>query len=428
MKLFVYLSEYLGKPVVDKKGQFVGKLSDMSMHLNDEVFPRAKDLFIVKGLWNKKEAIVSFNDMKDISERLQLNFLKEELDFKKQVSTEGFSLTRDVLDQQVVDTQDRKVVRVNDVHLLKVENKIYLAHVDVGLRGLFRRLGWTGFVDMIVKLFNAKASYLKEESLISWKNTQVLTIGGNPKVLRSGIARQKFSRIPTAELADILEDLDVFERITLFKTFSVDMQRKIFTDMTPQEKEELIDQLEDDEASNLVENIPADEATDLLNQLPKEKVMKLMHFMQSESSKRLRKLLGFAQDSAGGLMTTEYLSVKQNVTVSDALVKIKNNVDYSGNIFFIYIVDDDHRLIGTTSLRRFINEDPSKLLYETCYPNKIFVRTDDGMEEVALLLEKYKFSSIPVLNEGDVLQGVITSDDVLEELISLTWTKYKDQL
>ena len=85
-------------------------------------------------------------------------------------------------------------------------------------------------------------------------------------------------------------------------------------------------------------------------------------------------------------------------------------------------------MVATTSLRRFINAEPEKPLLETCYQKRIFVKTDDEMEEVALLLEKYKFSSIPVLNEEEVLQGVITSDDVMEELISLTWKKYKDQL
>ncbi len=127
-------------------------------------------------------------------------------------------------------------------------------------------------------------------------------------------------------------------------------------------------------------------------------------------------------------MTTEYLYLGKDAFVKDALQKIKENVEYPGNIFFVYIVDQKHRLVGVTSLRRFINEEPETLLMETCYPNEIFVQTDDDMEEIALLLEKYKFSSIPVLDENNILQGVITSDDVMEELISLTWTKYKDQL
>jgi magnesium transporter len=150
--------------------------------------------------------------------------------------------------------------------------------------------------------------------------------------------------------------------------------------------------------------------------------------MGSETSKKLRKLLGFAKDSAGGLMTTEYLYLKPDATVADGWAKIKENVNFPGSIFFFYIVDDNHKYLGTTSLRRFINEPLDKNLIETCYQENAYVYTEDGMEEVALMLERYKFSSIPVLNHDDILQGIITIDDVMEELIALVWNKYKEKL
>ena len=240
--------------------------------------------------------------------------------------------------------------------------------------------------------------------------------------------RKKLAQIPPAELAEIMEDLDIFEQLALFKSLDTETQRKVFADLATQEKEDLIDQLGDREAADLLANIPADEATDLLLTLPKNTTRKLMRLMESTTSKALRKLLGFAKDSAGGLMTTEYLSLPKDAFVKDAMKAIKENVDYPGNIFHIYIVDAKHKLVGSTSLRQFINEDPEKPIMETCFPKRIFVRTDDAMEEIALLLEKHKFSSVPVLDEEDILQGVITSDDVMEELISLAWSKYKEKL
>lgn len=424
MRLFVYLSDILGRRVVDAQKRLIGKVYDLSMNPQEEVFPRAEAI-IVK---NKGQyANIAIGSIKEIEQDVVIDTDAENVSYEKKISCD-FSLRKHIYDQQVVDTNDRKVVRVNDVHLLRVDHNLYLAHVDVGLRGLVRRLGWNKFIDGVIKVVAPNSTYLTEEELISWRNTHVLTTGRGKNVLRSTVAREKLAKIPAAELADIMEDLDIYEKLSLFKTFNVEMQRKIFTDMTPQEKEELVDQLSDKEAGNLLEHIPADEATDLLHNLPKEKTLQLMRFMHSETSKQLRKLLGFAQDTAGGLMTTEFLCLNEDANVEDALELIKNNVEYPGNIFFVYLVDVNTRLIGTTSLRRFINEDPKKALLETCYPNKIFVRIEDGMEEVALLLEKYKFSSIPVLNENDVLQGVITSDDVMEELIALTWKKYKDQI
>lgn len=428
MRLFVYLSDVLGWKVIDSQGFLVGRLVDVSMNPQEEVFPRAESIIVRKGFNPPKFSRISISDIHIMDNKIVLKIPVDQIRMTDKKIVSDFSLRRHILDQQVVDTNDRKVVRVHDVHLLRVDNQLYLAHVDVGIRGLVRRLEWEKVVDGLVKAFFPRSTYLTEEELISWRNTHVLTTGQGKNVLRSNVAREKLSKIPAAELADIMEDLDIFEKHSLFKTFNKDMQREIFTDMTLQEKEELVDQLSDQEAGNLLENIPADEATDLLHNLPQEKRLQLMRFMHSVTSKQLRQLLGFAQDSAGGLMTTEFLCLERNALVKDAIKLIKENIEYPGNIFFVYIVDEQTRLLGVTSLRRFINEDENKLLMETCYPNRIFVKTDDGMEEVALLLEKYKFSSIPVLNEYDVIQGVITSDDVLEELISLTWKKYKDQL
>ncbi len=428
MRLFVYFSEILGRNVVDSKNQQVGRLYDISMRLSEEVFPKAEAIVLERGLFNKEYAFVSLDKFKRLGNPLELTINLSDVIFQKELKLSDFSLRRHILDQQVVDTHDKKVVRVNDIHMLRVNNQLYLAHVDVGLRGLVRRLEWQSFIDFMVRLFHAQSPYLTQEEFISWKNSQVLTIGRGKNVLRSAMAREKLAKIPPTELAEIMEDLDIFEKFTLFKSFDVQLQRKVFTDMASDEKEELIDQLSDKEVVNLLENIPADEATDLLHQFPKEKTTKWMRLMHSATSKKLRMLLGYAQDSAGGLMTTEYLFLKGDALVKDALKKIKENVDYPGNIFHVYIIDDDYRLLGATSLRRFINADPESPLVDTCYPLKIFVRTDDDVEEVALLLEKYKYSSVPVLNDEDVLLGVITIDDVMEELISLIWKKYEGQL
>jgi CBS domain-containing protein/uncharacterized protein YrrD len=428
MRLFINFSELLGQGVVDAGNRGVGALQDIFMHANDEVFPRVAFFIVRKGFWLRRYASILPGDVRDIAGKIELKVDSRTIKFQRESFAGEFSLCRHILDQQVVDTNDQKVVRVNDVHLLHVDNQLYLAHVDVGLRGLIRRLGWERLVDGCVRLCAPECSYLHQEEFISWKNVHVLAAGRMTNVIRSDVARKKLARIPAAELADIMEDLNVFEKLSFFKTFNADMQRRVFADMTPQEKGELIDYLTDEETGSLLENIPADEATDLLHSLSKEKAIQLMRHMHSETSKKLRRLLGFARDRAGGLMTTEYLSVGEEARVKDAIQKLKENADYLGNIFFVYLVDPQNRLVGMTSLRRFINEDTEKPLIETCYPKEIFVRTDDGLEEVALLLEKYKFSSIPVLSDDGILQGVITIDDILEELISLAWKKYKDQL
>jgi magnesium transporter len=114
--------------------------------------------------------------------------------------------------------------------------------------------------------------------------------------------------------------------------------------------------------------------------------------------------------------------------VGYAISIVKMSVDHPGSITTIYVVDDTGKYLGTTTIRRFINEDLNRPILDTCHPHKLFVRTEDGMEKIAVLLEQYKYSAIPVLDDNNVLVGSITVDDVMEELIAIAWGKYKDQL
>lgn len=429
LKLFLYLSEILDKPVIDVNGIVVGRLHDVPMKISEEeIYPRSKGLIVYRGFLKRTYAYIRIEDVKEVDVTIKLKIEGNKVAFLKSSAPHEFTLRHDILDQQVVDTENRKVVRVNDVHLLRVDHHLYLAHVDVGMRAIVRRLEWTAAVDLVVKLISPQSPYLTQEEFIPWKNTQVFSADRQKNMLRLDVARQKLAQIPPTDLADIIQDLDIFGKLALFKSLDVNLQRTVFADLATQEKQDLIDHIDDKEAANLIANIPADEATDLLLTLSQDTIMRLLRHMETKQSKKLRKLLGFAKDSAGGLMTTEYLSLNRNATVGDALQLVKNNVNYPGNLHHIYIVDDFHRLVAMTSIRRYIHLPPETPIMDTCFPLKLFVHTTDGIEKIALLLEKYKFTSIPVLSDDDILQGAVTTDDVMELLISIAWSKYKEKL
>ncbi len=428
-QFFVYFSRFLGKPVVDMDGVCFARVYDLAFNLNNDIYPKARGVVVRRGsFFGRSFAEIAFADIERMTDKVYLKVKRDAVVFSR-VKVDGeFELRRDVLDQQVVDIENKKVVRVNDVHLLKVESQYHIAHVDVGLRAMVRRLDWEPFVDFMMGLINPGSSYLREEELISWKNTQVLVLGSKKNVLKLDLARAKLAKIPPTALAEIMGDLDVFEQALLFRSLAFDVQQKVFADMAADDKAGLVDQLEDKEIVALIAKIPSDEAADFLMGLPKERMHQLLRMMETQTSKKLRTLLGFHKDSAGGLMATEFLSLRIDATVGDAINKVKASVDTHASLTTIYIVDENNKYHGTTTIGKFINEDVAKEIMSTCHPQKVFVRTDDGMEEVALLLEQYKYSAIPVLDANDVLVGSITVDDVMEELIALAWGKYKDQL
>ncbi|NTV28799.1 MAG: magnesium transporter [Candidatus Omnitrophica bacterium] len=427
-KFFTYFSYVLNKDIVDVNARHVGRVRDLSMNLNNDIYPRARGIIACRGLLRRRFVEIPMSEVSRITDKVHLNCPLSALHFQDSNVSCEFALRRDVLDQQVVDVENRKVVRVNDVHLLRVDNQLHIAHVDVGLRALVRRLDWEPVVDAMVGLIKPKAEYLKAEELVSWKNSQVLTLGNIKNVLKLDVARAKIAKIPPVELAEIMGDLDVFEQASLLRTLPFDVQLKVFTDMAQDDRLGLVAQLNDKEAAQLVANIPSDEAADFLLALPKPRMHRLMRHLETQTSKKLRKLLGFRRKSAGGLMEMEFLSLRNDATVADAMAKIRASVDFPGSLTTLYIVDEKDKYLGTTTIRRFINEDPARPIIETCHPQKLFVRTDDGMEEIALILEQYKYSAIPVLDEQGILVGSITVDDVMEEMIALAWGKYKDQL
>ena len=427
-QFFIYFSELLGKPLVDIDGRVAGIFYDFSIALNNDIYPRVKGIIFRSGFLSRRFAEVPISDVARIQGNIFLKVPLASIVFQDGKVEAEFAVRRDVLDQQIVDVENKKVERVNDVHFLRVENQFHIAHVDVGLRGLFRRLEWEPFVDAVVRFFKKNAEYLTHEELVSWKNAQVLTLGSQKNVLKLDVARAKIAKIPAVALAELMGDLDVFEQLSLFRTLAFDVQLKVFADMAQDDKTGLVGLLEDQEVSQIITHIPSDEAADFLMAIPKDRVQQLMRLMGSETSRRLRALLGFRKDSAGGLMTTEFLSLNKSATAGDALAKVKASVDHAVSITTLYVVDDDGRYLGTTTIHRFINEDPGKSVLGTCYPHRVFVHTDDGMEKVAVLIEQYKYSAIPVLDDHNVLVGSITVDDVMEELIALAWGKYKDQL
>ena len=428
-KFFVYFSEILGMEVLDPQERRVGYLSDIAMKMNGEIYPKASCLIVKTGHLRKKFAHLNWDEVAEVGDdvvRVKTNY--PHVNYQKERPKYDFSLCGDILDQQIVDMDNRKVVRVNDVHFLRVETHLYLAHVDVGSRGLARRLGWTEAIDALVRMLSPHSPYLNQEKFISWKNAQLLNIGRVKNVLKLDVAQQKLSQIHPTELLEIMKDLDKFERSHLFRSLDKETQRRVFSDLSTVKQKELIEQLTEKEVVDLVQNIPADDAADLLLQLPRKKTNKLLKLLETKTSKKLGKLLGFSKNSAGGLMTTEYISLPQTALVKDALARIKENVHTSINIYHVYVVDEQNRLVGVTALRSLIDQDPETLLLKACYPHKIFVDINDGMEKVAVLLEKYKASAIPVVDGNETLQGVITIDDVMEELISMAWKKYKEQL
>jgi CBS domain-containing protein/sporulation protein YlmC with PRC-barrel domain len=425
-QMFVYFSQLMGRVVLDKNDVLVGKLYDVIVKPT-EVYPQSSHLIIRRGFPNRKYAVINWSDVlrKDDHEIL-LKIDKSSLKFSERHNNkEELTLRRDILDQQVVDTYNHKVIRVNDIHLLEVDNSLMIAHVDISLRGLIRRLGLERVVDFLAWIFNKNADYLNTEHLISWKHIQPLSINPASMTIKINVPQKQFSNIPAADLGEIFLDLNLQHQIAFFKSLDLNTKVRIFMNIDFSAQKSLIEELDIKEIVEILNNIPSDEATDFLEKLPQDATDRFLNLMESKQAKRLSQLLGYSSDSAGGLMITEYIAFIKDTTVDSALKQIKERSFKVEPAQFVYIVDENNQLIGSTNFRRLILANPQDPIQNSAFPRTHSVHLDSSVKEVAYLMDKYKYYAIPVVDENHILQGIITVDDVLSQVISIAWRRLK---
>ena len=425
-KMFIYFSQLINIDVVDREDKFIGRLYDVVVG-QAEIYPKTIYLIISKGIFRRRYAVISWELVTERAKNnLQINLSLNEVKFDILTNKrEKLTLRRDILDQQVVDTYNHNVIRVNDIHLLVVDKDLMVAHVDIGARGFVRRLGLESLIDKIVKFFNRDAVYLKKENLIPWKNIQPLSINPVSKTIRVNVSQRQLKDIHPADFSEIMLDLDHKHRLALFRTLDLETKSAIFSLLDFPEQRSLLDDLSDKETVEIISKMPSDEAADLLDELPKESVVKVLSVMETPKAKRLSTLLGYESESAGGLMTTEFFALLQQMTVGEALEMIKLDISKPESVQYMYIVDESGHLLGATNLRRLIALNPNENILKAKFRKNIYIYPDDSVKEVAILMDKYKINVLPVVNEEKILQGIITVDDILDQLISIAWRRWR---
>lgn len=323
---------------------------------------------------------------------------------------------RHVLDRQIIDTDGARVVRVNDVHLLRVDRELRLIHVDVGASGLFRRLGWLPAVNALMRgLFD----YRLREHLIAWKFVQPLghvQRDGARQVLRLATRHHPLSRLHPADLAEILEDLDMHKQQAVLGALDPEVAADALEQLDTETQVDLIEGMGEERATRVVEEMAADEAADLLSELEEEKAETILEGMEAERSEEVRELLAHEEDTAGALMTTDFIALKTEYTVDQTIAVLRQEARDAESIYYLYVLDDAEHLVGVVTLRSLIIASPERRLGELMSTRVVSVTTREKKGAAAELFAKYRFRALPVVDGEGVMKGIITVDDVIEEM------------
>jgi len=413
LKMFVYLSRILDRAVINAEGRSFGKLADLKVRMG-ELFPRMSSL-VIKPRRKKKPLELDWAQVDSVTgSRIVLRPGAEEHFHPLQVGPDELLLREELLDKQVVDTFGAKIERVNDIHLLVVNKDLHIVHVDFGLRGLIRRLGWLKAVDAFTGFF---FSFQIKEKLISWKYIQPLVSDLRNQDLKLNVAGSNIRDLHPSELADILEELDRGNRDRLFKSLDVETAAETLEEVDPRLQVRLLEAAPAESASDILEEMAPDEATDLLFDLPEEQKQNLIRTMEKPSRDALVELLRHKEGTAGSLMTKDYISLDREQTIGQAIEEFRKTTYPLDSVAYIYVTDKERRLLGVSTLRHLIICDKSTPVAEFMNTRLITVEPDQDIEDVVKLFKKYKFMALPVVDRDDRLQGIITLKDIIQETL-----------
>ncbi len=406
IKEFYFFSDFLNRRVFNPSGQKLGKISDLVAERADP-YPMIIGMVIRR---KGKKFYLAWEKILQIEPTITLS--EDELILPKPSlpSQDLFLLQEEVMDKQIVDTFGAKVVRVNDLHFLRVDSRLRLVHVDVGFRGLMRRVGWEKGVDQALQwLF----SYNLPNQFISWKYVQLLS---GSDLLQLCVSQKKLSHLHPADLADIIEDLSGRERSAIFHALDTETAADALEEIDPKIQKALMEMIPLEKASDIVEEMSPSEAADLLADLPEERAEEILEGMEQEKAEDLRELLVHADETAGGLMTTAYLSLTPGVTVETAIARLKAEAEHLDIIDYVYVANEEEILMGVVSIRDLLTAQSHQPLSEILAPRLVSVKPDEDQNEVVEAFAKYGFRALPVVDEEGRLKGVIGFRSVLDVL------------
>jgi sporulation protein YlmC with PRC-barrel domain len=407
------LSELLGAPVYDPSGA-AGRVREVALAPQEDRSSIAS--LIIKT--RKGNRVLPFAAVFAINGGVRASTAVGE--WSAANGAEGlFLLERDLLDQQVIDVNGRKVVRVNDVDLefeaqREAKPSVLRVHsVDVGARGAIRRLLRGVAPRPALHVLLAKIP----PRSIPWDYVDLIETDPARRV-KLKISHEGLAKLHPADIADIVEELAPDERQAVFQTLDEETAAEALEEVEPKVQKAIVESLDSEKAADIVEEMDPDAAADLLADLPEDRTEQILIQMEPEAQHDVVELLEHKEGTAAGRMTTEFLALPINATVQNSIDSLREFEGGVEAISTIYLVDSQGTLVAAIPLARIVLAQSAEPMLSLAQEPLVFAREDAAENEVAELFDKYNLQTLPVVSERNKLTGVITSDDVISMLRS----------
>lgn len=397
----LYLSAYLGTPVADATGRHVGKVNDLIARLGAE-YPLVFGLRVRTG--GKQHRDISWGDVRAFeTSQVILSSTAEDLE-PYELGERDVLLARNVLDKQIVDLDGRRLIRVQDVQLARTGTRLRVLGVDVSTSALLRRLRLYPLADRLARRHPPASVAWTDVDLGAWRDPS----------LRLRVSRTGLRRLHPADLAEIAADLPPAEGVELLLILEEGVAADTLEEMEPEDQVRMLEALGPDRAAQLLEKMSPDDAADLIQDLDRDDGMALLARMVPDEAAEIRSLLGYEEESAGGLMTTEFAVADARELAGDVIEHLRHRRPDEEHTHHLFVVGDENVLVGELSLYELVVADPRTPMADLMHEDPISVQAEEEQDAVVEAIMKYNLLALPVVDEAEHLLGVVTIDDVID--------------
>lgn len=406
-----FFSKILYKEVHNISGQVIGKLNDLILDFNQDK-PTVIYMQITNGRKPFYVSAEALNILRDKKDKYYIKINSENISIRQPGESDIY-LAKNFLDKQIVDINGKKVERVNDVRLGSIYNKWQLLAVDIGTRGLLRRLG----IEYPFIMLTGALKFQLRNKLIIWDNVQPLSNGIDD--LKLHFPANKIETLHAADIADIIEDLDNKNRDVLFNSLNNEKAAEVLEEIQADVQVNLIKSMSDKKASDILKIMPSDEVADIFEEIEEGRARKLLSQMNIESQGEIRELMEYEEETIGSIMSKDFITFLPDITVKDALTWIQRNVSEEEESYYVYVINDKNNLIGVIPLFLLITSNNDTKLYNIITAQPKSIRDSDTIEDALKILGKYNLVSLPVLDENNSLVGIVSLNDIIHEYSGL---------
>lgn len=401
----LYVSQIVGRPILDFRGERIAAIKDVIVRYGSEDYPPVVGLV---ARFRRRDFFVSGRNISKIDEKgAKLSTAK--LDLTPFERREGeVLLDKDVLDNQLIDVDGKRVVRVNDVQIIDTGDRWRVTGADVSFQGFLRRLMPKGFYG------NDRAVEVLDWADVGYLATDTATV-----TVQLKSSKDKLSRLHPVEIAQLAESLSPIHRTEVVESLDDEIAADTLEEMSTEAQARILEEMDDERAADILEEMSPDDAVDVLSELDDDRAQQLFDLMDDEEKADVAELMEFEHDTAGGLMTTEFVHVPMDLTVGETIVRLREMAETPNMIYYLYVVEreDSWKLVGLISLRSLILADPRLKLSEVMRSGFRYAHPTDTAEEAAQIISEYNLLALPVVDDEGDIAGIVTVDDAMEVLL-----------